>query len=244
MNELLMHNYNTLPPNCKKFWAKRYKLFKKYDEGVFMTAEQWYSVTPENVARFTALLIKALIPETKRVADLCCGAGGNTIQLAKVFPEVLAVDINETNVECVKHNCAVYGVNAAVVHADWLEYSKECERVDFAYASPPWGGTNYKSNPKFDLHAMKPINLRDICTSAKRVCDNFILFLPRQSMLEQLSEVALELYGEKLVRHLYVSQDGHTVGLLAIFGPCTKETLRILSCTEVEVFDDDTFNML
>ena len=37
-----------------KYWAQRRRLFKKFDEGVRLDAEGWYSVTPEVVADHVA----------------------------------------------------------------------------------------------------------------------------------------------------------------------------------------------
>ncbi|KAM9887504.1 hypothetical protein OXX79_013584, partial [Metschnikowia pulcherrima] len=61
-DELLMHTYATLPKNCKKYWQKRYSLFSKFDNGVFMTSELWYSVTPELTARVIAKIVRTLLP--------------------------------------------------------------------------------------------------------------------------------------------------------------------------------------
>jgi len=44
----------------------------------------------------------------RRVADLCCGIGGDLIALAKAS-EVLAVDRDETHARLARHNAAVYG---------------------------------------------------------------------------------------------------------------------------------------
>lgn len=44
-----------------KYWAQRRRLFSKFDEGVQMDKESWYSVTPEAIALHLA----------KRVVDMC-----------------------------------------------------------------------------------------------------------------------------------------------------------------------------
>ena len=120
-DELLMHTYASLPNKCKKYWRKRYLLFSKFDEGVYLTSELWYSVTPEVTARFTARLVKKLLPDCENVLDVCCGGGGNTIQFAKIFKNVGGVDVNANNIKCSQHNSAVYGVDANTwfVQGDW-----------------------------------------------------------------------------------------------------------------------------
>jgi len=41
-------------PHLKKFWQKRYFLFSKFDRGVMIDDESWYSVTPEPMAKHIA----------------------------------------------------------------------------------------------------------------------------------------------------------------------------------------------
>lgn len=125
--ELLMHTYYTLPPSVQKFWTRRYELFSKYDEGIFLSEELWYSVTPELVAKYTAQLFVKLLPtDTQYGLDVCCGGGGNTIQFARYFESVGAIDINRTNLYCTERNCQVYGVDDKVwtLQADWAEITK------------------------------------------------------------------------------------------------------------------------
>jgi hypothetical protein len=34
------------------YWWQRYKLLSKYDEGVWLTDDAWFGITPESVAKF------------------------------------------------------------------------------------------------------------------------------------------------------------------------------------------------
>jgi hypothetical protein len=38
-----------------QYWAQRYRLFSRYDEGIQLDEESWYSVTPEKIAEHIAL---------------------------------------------------------------------------------------------------------------------------------------------------------------------------------------------
>jgi trimethylguanosine synthase len=49
-------------------------LFSKYDEGILLDKESWFSVTPEKVAEYIAKRFS-----DKNVIDGCCGVGGNAI---------------------------------------------------------------------------------------------------------------------------------------------------------------------
>jgi hypothetical protein len=39
-----------------RYWAQRYTIFSKYDEGIWMTDEAWFGVTPEPVAKYVGLI--------------------------------------------------------------------------------------------------------------------------------------------------------------------------------------------
>lgn len=60
-----------------KYWLKRYDLFSRYDEGIELDEEGWYSVTPESIAIRHALRSNAGL-----VIDCFTGCGGNAIQFA------------------------------------------------------------------------------------------------------------------------------------------------------------------
>lgn len=38
------------------YWAQRYKIFSRYDEGVWLTDDAWFGVTPEPVAKYVGFL--------------------------------------------------------------------------------------------------------------------------------------------------------------------------------------------
>ena len=69
--ERLVHHFNnnsnnfreepdTMPesfkvdPEIKKYWSQRYRLFSKWNEGIRMDKESWFSVTPEKIAEHIA----------------------------------------------------------------------------------------------------------------------------------------------------------------------------------------------
>lgn len=48
-----VHHYDTAdeaPFEISKYWHQRYEIFSKYDDGVWMTDDAWFGVTPEPVA--------------------------------------------------------------------------------------------------------------------------------------------------------------------------------------------------
>lgn len=64
----------------KKFHKHRYYLFSKYDRGIKIDEESWYSITPENVSKHVANKVTAIFGEGQTNAmDGFSGVGGNLI---------------------------------------------------------------------------------------------------------------------------------------------------------------------
>jgi len=63
-------------PKIQKYFKKRHLLFSKFDQGIQLDEESWYSVTPEPVALYLAERLK-----TDIIIDGFCGVGGNLIQV-------------------------------------------------------------------------------------------------------------------------------------------------------------------
>ncbi|CAX43944.1 Trimethyl guanosine synthase, putative [Candida dubliniensis CD36] len=239
--ELLTHTVDTLPAPVKKFWKRRYALFEKFDEGIYLSSELWYSVTAESIAKYTAGLFRDLLPNATSGLDLCCGGGGNTIQFAKLFDHIGALDINPINLYCTEHNCNVYGVqdNVWMIEADWNEVSKlkdgniniawipesirrfeneEKVQFDFVFSSPPWGGTNY-NRKVFDLNSMEPFPITRMLKQIKQYTNNVGLYLPRSSNLKQLKTAVLKTFGkEGKCRVVHLRSDGRIIAILALIG--------------------------
>lgn len=68
-----------LSPLVEKYWFQRYNLFSRYDQGIKLDEEGWYSVTPEEIATKQAEKCRG-----RTVIDCFAGVGGNAIQFAKV----------------------------------------------------------------------------------------------------------------------------------------------------------------
>jgi trimethylguanosine synthase len=55
-----------------RYWYQRYRLFSRFDEGILMDKEAWYSVTPEGIARHLAKFMKERY-SGKTIIDAFCG---------------------------------------------------------------------------------------------------------------------------------------------------------------------------
>ena len=137
-------------PHIQKYWAQRYRLFSKFDEGVKLDAESWYSITPEKIAEHIADRCRADV-----LVDGFCGVGGNAIQFAFTCERVIAIDIDPNKIELARHNAAVYGVEDRIefIVGDFFQVMPSL-KADVVFLSPPWGGPEYQNQEVFDLKEM------------------------------------------------------------------------------------------
>ncbi|XP_041847541.1 trimethylguanosine synthase [Melanotaenia boesemani] len=174
-----------------KYWAQRYRLFSRFDEGVRLDREGWFSVTPERIAQHIALRVENSFPDSQLVIDAFCGVGGNAIQFALTGKRVLAVDIDSVKLDMARHNAAVYGVTHRIdfVQGDFLQLASHL-RGDVVFLSPPWGGPDYLTADVFDIRTMmKPDGFKIFCL-AKKISDNIVFFLPRNADTDQIVSLA------------------------------------------------------
>ncbi|KAJ2795137.1 Trimethylguanosine synthase, partial [Coemansia furcata] len=112
-----------MPAALEKYWQQRYNFFWRFDEGIAIDEEGWYSVTPEAIAEDTAERIAQLYnPKPRKneqkstgfgricIVDAFCGVGGNAIKFAEWCEHVIAIDIDPGRLEMARHNAEIYGV--------------------------------------------------------------------------------------------------------------------------------------
>ncbi|KAG6514760.1 hypothetical protein ZIOFF_025130 [Zingiber officinale] len=79
----LPQSHVMLIPSIVSYWHQRYSLFSRFDDGVLMDEEGWYSVTPEAIAAAHAERASAYVHCGRSlVLDGFAGVGGNAIQFA------------------------------------------------------------------------------------------------------------------------------------------------------------------
>ncbi|KAF2985145.1 hypothetical protein EK904_007459, partial [Melospiza melodia maxima] len=103
-------------PELVKYWAQRYRLFSRFDEGIKLDREGWFSVTPEKIAEHIAVRVSESF-NCDIIVDAFCGVGGNAIQFALTSKRVIAIDIDPEKLRLARHNAEVYGV---AEHIDFL----------------------------------------------------------------------------------------------------------------------------
>ncbi|XP_030374509.1 uncharacterized protein LOC115624063 [Scaptodrosophila lebanonensis] len=173
----------------RKYWFKRFSLFSRFDHGIRLDRESWFSVTPEKIAKQTARRLSCDI-----ILDAFCGCGGNAIQFANTCEQVIAIDIDEKKLAMAKHNAAIYGVAHKIqfVHADFLKFALSTRlRPDVVFLSPPWGGPDYLRQPSYDIEkCLQPVGAAQLLQLARQLSPNVSCFFPRNANMQQLIRLA------------------------------------------------------
>ncbi|RYP06795.1 hypothetical protein DL765_009353 [Monosporascus sp. GIB2] len=124
-----------VPWDLQKYWQQRHTIFSNYNEGIYMTHDAWYGVTPEPVAIQIANDLDSAFPLSRStVVDAFAGVGANAISFAlQPHPEdaarrrwdrVVAVERDPSTLACAQHNAALHGVADSIVWVlgDSFEY--------------------------------------------------------------------------------------------------------------------------
>ncbi|XP_035833713.1 uncharacterized protein LOC110879425 isoform X1 [Helianthus annuus] len=183
--EMLMEEVS---PVISKYWCQRYILFSKYDDGIQMDEEGWFSATPECIANHHAFRCGSGI-----IVDCFTGVGGNAIRFAQRSTHIIAIDIDPKKIEYAQHNAAVYGVTDLIefITGDCFILAQKL-KADVVFLSPPWGGPEYAKARNFDINTMlKPHDGQFLFNVAKEVAPRIVMFLPRNVDLDQLAELSL-----------------------------------------------------
>ncbi|XP_010889672.2 trimethylguanosine synthase [Esox lucius] len=177
-------------PDLAKYWAQRYRLFSRFDEGIKLDHEGWFSVTPEKIAEHIALRVQESF-HSELIIDAFCGVGGNAIQFALTGKRVLAIDIDPVRLALAQHNARVYNVAERIdfVQGDFLRLAPRLQ-ADVVFLSPPWGGPDYLSADVFDIETMMAPDGFEIFRLSKMISSNIVYFLPRNADMDQIASLA------------------------------------------------------
>ncbi|KAF9731366.1 hypothetical protein PMIN06_010050 [Paraphaeosphaeria minitans] len=187
------------PEHLRKYWFQRHKIWQRYHEGVWMTEDAWFGVTPEPIANKIAAHIAESAPKEKTIIiDAFAGVGGNAIAFARSgrWEQVFAVEKDPKTMKCAKHNAEIYGVAKKIVFhtGDCFDIIKRFVGKNniVIFGSPPWGGTEYNADNVFDLSLMQPYSLDTLYRKFSKLSKHIVLYLPRNSDLNQIARYAPE----------------------------------------------------
>ncbi|EYU25431.1 hypothetical protein ABFS82_03G043100 [Erythranthe guttata] len=175
-------------PSISKYWCQRYLLFSRFDSGIKMDEEGWFSVTPETLAKHHAVRCGSGV-----IVDVFTGVGGNAIQFAQRSKHVIAIDIDPNKIDYARHNAAIYGVddNIDFITGDSFSLAPKL-KANTVFMSPPWGGPAYSKVKKFDINTMlKPHDGQFLFDAGKKIARKIVMFLPRNVDIDQLAELSL-----------------------------------------------------
>ncbi|KAJ5899231.1 RNA methylase family protein [Penicillium taxi] len=179
------------------YWSRRYSIFSKFDEGIWLTDDAWFGVTPEPIANKIAEHIAEASPADRSILiDAFGGAGGNTIAFAKSgrWKQIYSIEKDPVVLKCAKHNAKIYGVAHLIT---WFEGDcfqvlknelKDLAQTSVIFASPPWGGPQYRKKKVLDLRTMEPYSLDTLMKEYSLFTKEIVLFLPRTSNINQIAK--------------------------------------------------------
>ncbi|XP_077022881.1 trimethylguanosine synthase [Tamandua tetradactyla] len=177
-------------PELAKYWAQRYRLFSRFDDGIKLDQEGWFSVTPEKIAEHIAGRVSQSF-KCDIVVDAFCGVGGNTIQFALTGKRVIAIDIDPVKIDLARNNAEVYGIADKIefICGDFLLLASRL-KADVVFLSPPWGGPDYATAEIFDIRTMMSPDGFEIFRLSQKITNNIVYFLPRNADIDQVASLA------------------------------------------------------
>jgi len=188
-----------------KYWYQRHRLFKKWDLGITLDTEAWFSVTPEVIAEHHAVRCSEIAASLRSsqhcpvTLDAFCGAGGNSIQFALKNMNVVAVDNRPETIRIASHNSKVYGIrhNIDFICGDTARLLQYVN-ADIIFLSPPWGGPHYGDKTfSLDQIQVSGLNGIELLKCALQVTRNVIYYLPRNVCLHSLRNIGVPLEVER-----------------------------------------------
>ncbi|XP_058725156.1 uncharacterized protein LOC131596510 isoform X3 [Vicia villosa] len=171
-----------------KYWCQRYILFTRFDDGIKMDEEGWFSVTPEVIAHYQASRCAG-----DTVIDCFTGVGGNAIQFAQRCRNVIAIDIDPLKIDYARHNASIYRVDDQIdfIIGDFFLLAPKL-KADTVFLSPPWGGPDYAKVLTYDMKTMlRPRDGYTLFNAAKKIASRVVMFLPKNVDFNQLAELSL-----------------------------------------------------
>lgn len=110
------------------------------------------------------------------VIEGCCGYGGNTIQFAKEFRRVVAIDVDKERIQMAQHNAEIYNVSKSIAWitgdvSEWIHrpLAQTEGKASWFFVSPSWGGEGYKKRATFSLRdSIMGCDMLELCIAASK----------------------------------------------------------------------------
>ncbi|CAE7215724.1 Tgs1 [Symbiodinium sp. CCMP2592] len=215
----------SFPVRLHRYYKQRYTLFSRYDRGIEIDKDMWYSVTPEPIAKEQARKVAAAQRGGKWardghiargqpgiVVDSFCGAGGNSIQFARSVAQqggfVLCVDWHRSRLCSVRHNSRIYGVGRRIelLQADSRDLHRVLRpAVSGVFLSPPWADQGLlprgQAELGFSLRSLgHGLDAAELLVDALKLGRGAALFLPRVTSSAEVQGLAVLAKSNVLVQ--------------------------------------------
>lgn len=219
----LGYSYLQNKPKLLKFWKKRYMLFSKFEKGIKLDEESWYSVTPEIISTHIAERCSCYL-----IVDPFCGAGSNVIQFAKTCELVIAIDIDPKKIEIARHNAELYGVADRIqfIIGDFFALAPTL-KADVVFLSPPWGGPDLMNLEEYKLSYIMPEKggIKHMMSLTRQISSNIALHLPKNSNIFDCIQSAEDSFIEVQQNMLNSRYNSLTVYYSELYGLCDEDTI-------------------
>jgi trimethylguanosine synthase len=179
-----------------KYWDQRYRIFSKYDHGIVIDNEGWYSTTFERIAQYIAKKFTKFHITT--IIDCFSGIGGTTIPFARGANRVIAIDNNPDKFRILQINAAIYNTNNNIemITGDVYETTKDLaatrkldRETTGIICSPPWGGPEYVHRKHCSIRTFPSGDMFELMKVLVQITNNIVLILPRNTDMKEIKEL-------------------------------------------------------
>lgn len=144
--------------NLEKYFKNEdIQLSIKNKKKLKITDKGLYSISKYNDAEWITSIILSFLNDKKiikkEIIDGTAGIGGNTINFARHFSKVYAVEINNTHYNVLKNNLEALSIKNVIFYLDnFLNILDNLKNnCNVFFFDPPWGGKTYKNFKYFNL---------------------------------------------------------------------------------------------
>lgn len=176
----------------KKIFGNNIKMFNI--KKIKMDDIAKYSVTHyKHSLQIVDIIIKELNTKDLIITDACACVGADTMNFAKNFKKVNAIELNNTRYEYLNHNLLVANIkNVNIINDNCLNQIIKLKQ-DVIYVDAPWGGPDYKYKKNINLYLSQK-SLTSLIPFFLRFCKLLILKVPFNFVFNNLNQYNYKSY--------------------------------------------------
>lgn len=191
--------------NNKKYFPKSNKI-NKYK----ITNIGIYSICKPHCANKISKIIKSYFNNPKSnilITDATGGIGGNTINFAKHFKHVFAIEYDNTHFDILRHNILISEIKNVTLINDNCENICPKLKQDVIYIDPPWGGPNYKDKKSVKLKICDKY-IEDFCNDLQNNAKYIVINVPYNFDFERFLKKSkfdnIDIYNIKKTQYIII----------------------------------------